>query len=370
MTSPDGLPAIKSAHLRLYQLYDIGYSIDLEHARQTVLAPSARVRPVVSRGARIEIAQLPLEIRLNDYPLTLGGRAVQGQMRARVYDLGIVALSLVVALPMPLPWPEAIEVVADAQAFPAQVAAAFAESLESLRKRLEPAIERPNKNVRSEDYTIFFVERVGAGPPASTLGRHPMLLQVALGERKTLSEAAASLATSLSYYEDDLIFLTWSAAVIIEPDADAREDAELLLEFANAQLLSLRSYDGEIERDMARLTPRIAHPRRPQWGALRATGSFLHEIYTLIADITETSARIQNALKVTEDVYWNRVYSAALTILRVQVWQAGIDETLGVLRQTASLLHDETQAAWATLLEILVIVLIVVEIVVAVFSLH
>ncbi len=153
--------------------------------------------------------------------------------------------------------------------------------------------------------------------------------------------------------------------MVIEPDADAREDAELLLEFANAQLLSLRSYDAEVERDMARLTPRIVRPRRPQWVALRSTGGFLREIYTLIADITETSARIQNALKVTEDVYWNRVYSAALTILRVQVWQAGIDGSLEVLRRTASLLHDETQAAWASLLEILVIVLIAVEIVVA-----
>ncbi len=197
-----------------------------------------------------------------------------------------------------------------------------------------------------------------------------MLLQVALGERKTLSASASSLATSLSYYEDDLIFLTWSAAVIIDPDVDAREDAELLLEFANAQLLSLRSYDAEVERDMAQLTPRIARPRRLRWVAMRSSGGFLREIYSLIADITETSARIQNALKVTEDVYWNRVYSAALTILRVQVWQTCIDETLDVLRRTASLLYEETQAALATLLELLVIILIAVELVVALIGLH
>jgi hypothetical protein len=370
-TSPDGLPAIISAHLRLYQLYDISYSIDLEHARRSLLTPSALARPVVSRGARIEIAQLPLEIRLSDHPITLGVRPLRGAMQARVYDLGIVALSLVIALPMPLLWNEAIELVAAAQAYPSEISAVFAESLEGVRKRLEPAIDRPNKTVRSEDYTIFFIERLDPWPPASALARHPVLLQVALGERKTLSAAAAALATSLSYYEDDLIFLTWSAAVIIEPDPEAREDAELLLEFANVQLLSLRSYDAEVERDMTRLAPRIARPRRLQWIALRSsTGGFLREIYTLIADITETSARIENALKVTEDVYWNRVYSAALTILRIPVWQAGIDGALDVLRRTASLLHDETQAAWATLLEVLVIVLIVVEIVVALLGIR
>jgi hypothetical protein len=365
MTPSDDLPTITSAHLRLYQLYDISYSIDLEQARRSMPAPSARARPVVSRGARIEIAQLPLEIHLNEYAVTLGGKALRGQMTARVYDLGIVALSLLVALPTPLPWHEAIALTADAQAFPAEVAAAFAESLDGLRKLLEPAIQRPNKTVRSEDYTIFFIERLGAGQPASSLARHPMLLQVALGERKALSASAASLATGLSYYEDDLIFLTWNAAVIIDPDVDAREDAELLLEFANAQLLSLRSYDAEVEHDMAQLTPRIARPRRPKWIAMRSSGGFLREIYSLIADITETSARIQNALKVTEDVYWNRVYSAALTILRVQVWQTGIDEAVDVLRRTASLVYEETQAALATFLEALVIILIAVELVVA-----
>jgi len=370
VTSPEGLPAIISAHLRLYQLYDISYSIDLEHARRSLLTPSARARPVVSRGARIDIPQLPLEIHLNDYPVTLGGKKLRGHMQARVYDLGIVALSLVVALPTPLTWNESVELLADAQAFPAEVAAAFGESLEGLRKRLEPAIERPNKTVRGEDYTIFFIERLAAGPPAAALDRHPMLLQVALGERKKLSAAAASLATSLSYYEDDLIFLTWSAAIVIEPDVEAREDAELLLEFANVQLLSLRSYDAEVERDMQRLTPRIARPRRPQWIALRSSGGFLREIHTLIADITETSARIGNALKVTEDVYWNRVYSAALGVLRVQVWQNGIDEAVKVLRQTASLLHEETQAAWGMLLEVLVIILIAVELIVALLRLH
>jgi hypothetical protein len=253
---------------------------------------------------------------------------------------------------------------------PPEVAAAFAQSLDVLQKRLTPALERPNKTVRVEDYAILLIERLAAGSPASTLARHPMLLQVALGERKPLSAAAAALATSLSYYEDDLIFLTWNAALVIEPDSDAREDAALLLEFANVQLLSFRSYDAEVERDMARLAPRIARPRRPRLPLLGSTGHFLHEIHTLIAEITETNARVENALKVTEDVYWNRVYSAALNILRVQVWQNGIAETLDVLRRTASLLHDETQAAWATLLEGLVIALIAIEIILAVLSLR
>jgi hypothetical protein len=229
--------------------------------------------------------------------------------------------------------------------------------------------------VRTEDYRILLAEGLAQGTQAAQLARHPILLQAALGERRPLSAAAQSLATTLSYYEDDLILLTWSTAIVIEPDAAARDDATLLLELANVQLLAFRTYDDEVERDLARIAPRIA-PRVTQprpafwpWGRLSASSGFLREIASLIADITTTSARVENALKVTEDVYWNRVYAAAIQTLRVEVWRAGIAEAVDVLRQTAGLLRDEAQATWATLLEVLVIVLIAVELIVAVLSL-
>ncbi|HEU5383521.1 MAG TPA: hypothetical protein VFV38_49595, partial [Ktedonobacteraceae bacterium] len=143
--SSEDLPAIERAALHLYQIYDIGYGIDLEHARHTLLTPSARVRPVVSRGASIDIPQLPLEIQLSDFEFALGNTQLRGRMQARIYDLGIVALRLVIALPVPLTWKEATDVIAGAQSLPTEIAADFTQSLEGLQKRLAPALERPNK---------------------------------------------------------------------------------------------------------------------------------------------------------------------------------------------------------------------------------
>jgi hypothetical protein len=194
-----------------------------------------------------------------------------------------------------------------------------------------------------------------------------MLLQAALGERKPLSAAAAALATPLSYYEDDLILLTWNTAIIIDPDEVAREDAALLLEFANAQLLAFRTYDAQVDADLAALTPRVARMRRFRWPLVVSSRRFLSEVNGLIADITDTSTRVENALKVTEDVYWNRVYTAALAVLRVEVFRSGVADGLRVLREMAGLLHDEAQASWTSLLEVLVIVLIAVELLVAVW---
>ncbi len=371
MTTPTPPPpSIERAALHLYQLYDVSYAIDLEIARATLATPSARARPVVSRGGSIDIPQLPLEISMGDFDLALGGVTLHGHLQAHIYDLGILALRFLLPLTEAQTWEQVTELTAEVQTYPADVIATFAHALNVLRQTLAPAIERPNDVIRTEDYTLLLVEKLGEGVSASELARHPALLQAALGERRTLSASAQTLATSLSYYDDDLIMMTWAAAIVIEPDASARDDAALLFEFANAQLLSYRSYDAEVERDQARIAQRTLRTRRPVASRLRASQRFLREIAVLIADITDTNARVENALKVTEDVYWNRVYSAALTTLRMEVWRAGLGEALTVLRETAALLRDEAQESWATLLEVLVIALIAIELVVAVLGLR
>jgi hypothetical protein len=359
-------PAIRHPSLHLNQLYDLANSIDLERARETLATPSTRVRPVASRGGSIDIPRLPLDVGLGERHLELAGAKLTGTLHARIYDLGILACRLVVPLGDALSWERATELLAAVQSYPATLIELFIRGRDTLLETLGPALVQPNALVHEEDYSILLGEGLRAGAPASTLARHPALLRAALGERRPLSASAASLATPLSYYEDDLILLTWNAAIVIDPDPAARDDATLLLEFANAQLLALRSYDAEIERDLARISPQLARVRAPRWVRLGSSGRFLREIQALVADIANTSGRIENALKVTEDVYWNRVYSAALTVLRVEVWRTGIAEALGVLRQMADLVHDEAEAAWTTLLEILVIALIAVELVVAI----
>ncbi|HEX8996480.1 MAG TPA: hypothetical protein VF812_10650 [Ktedonobacterales bacterium] len=366
----DEPPAIQVAALHLYQLYDVAYSIDLEKARATLATPSARVRPVVTRGASIDIAQLPLEISMGAVEVSLGGIAHNAVLYARIYDLGIIAFRLVMVFNQEMSWQSAITILSETQPYPLVVTEAFERGLELLRKMLEPATVRPNDVVRLEDYTIFVVERMAQGTPASHLARNSWLLRAALGERKNLAPSMWTLATTLSYYEDDLILLTWAAAIMIESDASARDDATLLLEFANAQLLSFRTYDAAVERELERITPRLGRLSRARWPLTRSSHDFLSEVHTLIADITEHSTRVENALKVTEDVYWNRLYTAALVALRVEAWRTGIAETLEVLRQMAGLLHDEDQAVRATLLEVLVIALIAVELVVAIIGLR
>jgi len=368
--SDDHLPLIQRAELRLYQLYDLGDSIDLEHARAAVAVPSERMRPVTTRGGSIDIPNPPVVVRAEYEPIVLENDVtVRGRVDVRIYDLGILSLCLTILLPTPCSWQEAMPILALGSAPPTPIAERFAAVLTQLRSALTPALDKPNDVVRGEDYTIFMIGGLGPGAVASHLARHPAVLRAALAEQRRMSESAAALATALSYYEDDLILLTWNGAVVIDIDEEAREDAAFLLEFANVQLLAFRSYDDAVDRQLSTVAPRVAQVRRPRFWTFGQTTRFLHEVHTLIADISESSARVENALKVTEDVYWNRVYGAALVVLRVEVWRTGIAETLAVLRESASLLRDEAEAARALLLEVLVILLIAIELVVGVLGL-
>lgn len=376
VTTPASTPAsttpeIEHATLQLYQLYDVAFGINLDRAETLLETPKSRVRPVVTRGGSIEIPHLPLEIHLGERALELAGIALTAHIHLRIYDLGILAFRMMIHLPDGVSWDNAAALLGAVQSYPPDVLENFRQQRDAFAGLLRPAMERPYASLeRGEDYAILLIKRLGPGAAAAQLARDPLILRTALGERRSLSASAAQLATSFSYYEDDLIVLTWGAAVVVEPDATAREDVALLLEFANAQLLAFRSYDAEVERDLARVAQRVARSRRPRWTALVSSGRFLREIHGLIADITDTSARVENALKVTEDVYWNRVYAAALTVLKVEVWRTGIAEAVAVLRETAALLRDEAQEVLAILLEVLVIVLIAIELVVALLGLH
>jgi hypothetical protein len=139
---------------------------------------------------------------------------------------------------------------------------------------------------------------------------------------------------------------------------------EYILEFANALLLELRYYDALLDAELPKLYARIerARRRRPRIFTAGYT-RLLASMQTLIAEITELVERAENALKVTDDVYLARIYTAALELYRARTWRAGIDRKLTIIRETYAMLNGEAQARTSELLELTIVLLIVFEIV-------
>ena len=79
------LPAIASATLTIYQFFDIGDAIDLDHAQRCLNNPSERrVRLRTRQSGSIRIAQPPLRIELGSLTVSLADTAFEGVLRAVV----------------------------------------------------------------------------------------------------------------------------------------------------------------------------------------------------------------------------------------------------------------------------------------------
>ncbi len=362
------LPDIQAGTLTIYQLYDIGDEINLDLAQTCLAQPTAhRHTPVrVRQSESIQIAQPPLRVELGAVEFVLGGISLAGTLRTTIYDLGALAFAMELSLPQPTGWTTIADLLWAAQEPPEAAQGHFLTALEELERVLLPALTRPHRASIVEDYSILVVERMVGEVNVAALGEHPMVWAALLGEQRPLSPSATGLITKMSYYPDDLALLSWNGALLLEPEPLAAATAADLIEFANVALLLMRSYDADLDAELPRMYRQL--PRVQRRLALPLVGRYsrlLHDVQRLIAELTEVTERVDNALKVTDDVYWNRLYSAMLNVLRVDVWRAGVEHKLALLRETYSMLHDEADAERATALEWTIIFLIVFEIIMA-----
>ncbi len=348
----------------------MGYEIHLDRALDK-LASSApeRVRPVRGEAQAIQIKNPPITVILGGERVRLGGADFDAEVSARIFDFGVVSLRLRIVTPPDCTWSAFSAFGASVHGAP-ELAATLDHHLRLLVERVAPAIERPAIATVTEDYVVFRVDRLmdrsGVQVSADALTEEN-LVGLLLNEARIVSTAARRelLPHRFSYYEDDLAVLTWNNALVVEP---AREDtdAQYVLEFANAQLLELRVYDQLLDDELPRMYDRIEAARKGPAALLRRRyAPVLADLQSIVADSTELVERVENSLKVTDDVYLARIYAAAIEIFRGREWRKGIDRKLAIIRETYAMLNDESQAARSEALEVVVVLLIVAELVLA-----
>jgi hypothetical protein len=360
------LPRVTAATLTLFRFYDVGYAIDLERAEAFVTAGMGRHRTPgrVRQSSSIEIAQPPLWAGLGPATIQLAGRQMEGTLRASIYDLGAVTLALSLPLSGAMPWDGIADLFAATQEPPEPVERCFTAGIDQIEALIRPAIERPERSALVEDYSVLLIERLEPDGRAEALGDHPLVRSALLGERRVLSADTYATVTRMSYEPDvDLALLSWNGALVVEPDAEAAATALDLLEFANLELLLLRSYDAGLEAEVFGLNDRITAARRRLYIPLVGRyNALLNDVQQLVIELTEVTERLDNAFKVTDDVYWNRLYSAALGVLRTGLWRSEVEHRLNLLRESYTMLHERTDSDRSASLEWIIILLIAFEI--------
>jgi hypothetical protein len=364
-------PTITAGHVLALRLVDVVDRIDLELAQtlwQRHAAGAARRHGLATTPAKaVSFGVPPLALSLPPVTLALPGGTVEASMTARLYDFGAITLALRVPADG-LGWSGFAALMNDVDATigSASPTTVWDTALASLSTVLAAAMRQPSDARVQEDYLIGVVHALAEAPTAEALMARIDLAALLSGEHRPLSASARAdlLRHRFSYYEDDLVVLTWDRAFVYEPRGDT--DVTDVIEVANAQLLEMRYYDELLDAELPRMYGHVAQARRGLNPLRSRRYSILaRRLYGLVAEVTELTEHVDNALQVTEDVYLARVYAAALDQMRVAEVTAAVNRKLAIIRDTYTALYDEAAGARTEVMEIAIIALITIEVVMA-----
>ncbi len=345
-----------------YRLYDVAWEIELAKVQERV-RESRRLALERRRFSKaFEFADPPVGIRLEGFQAELPGGPRQVNAYAKTYDYGV--LSLIFELPYEGSM-EGFEALVQHLRAREPLAERFAQERDRLLSALGDALKGANTSRFQEDYSVYYIRSLS--PPLTApelLGSYDVgrLLLWEPGEPPP-SELAKEelLSRRFSYSQHDLVGLSWDSALVMEPSGSM--DIPDLLEFANAQLLELRVYDDMLDRELDMIYTEMGRRGSPSVWKIRRYEALAAKAMRTVAELTEITEKIDNSLKVTEDVYYARVYAAALELLRLRQWETNIKRKLEVAARAYDMLYREIATKRTELLELLIVLLIALEIV-------
>jgi len=358
---------VQSGQIIALRLVDIADGIDLkwaerlwsERARKRSTRPQLSATPLKAMSFGVP----PLALQLD--PVRLGAQFETADASVRLYDFGVAAFALRVPV-SEVDWQDFTALLdgVDAATAPDAGSPIWRLLLDGVRAAVGEALERPTTATLEEDYLIGLVHELDEPITAEALLERLDLAPMLAGDRRPLSDGARRdlLRSRFSYYLDDLVVLAWDRAFIYEPRQDT--DVVDVLEVANAQLLEMRYYDELLDDELPRMYDLVEAARRTMsLFAARRYARLARRLYGLVAEVTELTERVDNALQVTEDVYLARVYAAAIELYRVPNVSAAVERKLAIIRDTYAALYSEASSRRAELLEVSIVLLIVIEIV-------
>ncbi len=351
-----------------YRIFDIAEGVDLERARALVTTDASRLHLAREGSEYIQLSNPPLTFEVGMRTLALKDGPREVEVAVRLFDHG--ALSVIFRLTIPRGTTlEALVPLSDDLSDSPAIEALAQEVMTTTRTAIAPAIQDGHLWEKNEGYTVFRVREIEGNPTVKQLLEAPELPRLLLGESREhkLSEAEIRdvLSHAFSYTENDLAVIDWNCAFLFEPVHFGANDVADLLEIANAQLLEFRYYDDVLDKELTRVYDQIEKNKGAGTMLRSPYKQLLRELMLTLIELSEFIERIENSLRIVADVYLARVYEAAVHQLRIPQWQVQVQRKQRLLSQTYELLKGEVDTNRALTLEVMVVVLIVLEILVA-----
>ena len=356
------MPAITSATLTAFYLFDVADQIDVAGLQSSIGggAAAARLTPKSTAPPYFQYSTPPVVVDGEALELP----AVDGfKTRVKFFDYGVVSLAL--TRPFSGEWSDLIAL--SQQYIENEALEQRAEDVcRDICRRFTPAFTAARATYLSEDYLVLAVtgleERVTAD---ALVQRHgPEIALLLRGERYALSdqEQGEVLRNRLSYLADDLVIPTWNAALVYDTESGVQAMLDIF-EFANSQLLEFRYYDQLLDLQLGRIYPQLQHQR---WFDTLVGGRYIRaakDLHALFIDVNEITDKTQNALKLVGDIYAARVFNLAAARLGLDRWKASVEDKLETLDDIYRFAVEQVSIARGHLLELTIILILIFELV-------
>jgi hypothetical protein len=359
---------LEQAHVFCYRLFDVADEIDLDAAQSLLARDTGRVRLTRAGAKYLLLPNPPLAVDLGRRTLLVDGGPLLVEVVSRLFDHGSVSIRFRVPIKPGTHVAALIPLARELYENPAVDGLAM-KVLQSLLPSIAAAL-RGGGQVweQSESYAVHFVERIQGSPSAAEVLAWPELAPLLLGEtrepRLSAREQSDVTAQHFSYGEQDLVVVDWNAAFVYEPTGSP--DIPDILEICNGQLLEFRFYDNELDQQLTGVAETLRRTRRRGFPLFGSTDAPLaRRVQLTLIEMSEALERVENSLKIIGDFYLAKVYEAALEQLRVDDWKASVQRKQQTLGDVYQWLKGEVDTARSLTLELMIVVLIVVEVVLA-----
>jgi hypothetical protein len=358
---------VHAGKLHVYVAFDWGEEVLLDRARSLVPAETHVLPRRRRTPSSIAYRPPPLRVRLPAREIALPELGpVRASAEATVFDFA--AVSLAMHVPFFLPHASLVR-LANGLAEPTELVRVARSLLQPLHHQLLPAIQSPSwQDDLSEEYFVFQLPPDDASlSPALALQSHASwlagLVRLESGPLSS-EEVAEALRLYIRYSPDDLFVADWAAAVLIDQDCD---ETLQTIEFANLQLLEFRHIDNRLDDSLA-VAYRVIHALNQSWLPFwRSHGRSLRVLGELKVEANGLFERTENVLKLVGDQYLARVYRLMAGRFHLQEWEQSILRKLEVGEGVYQVVSDQTDTYRAEFLELIVVVLIVLEVLLALF---
>lgn len=343
--------------------YDVGLGVDLDKAdrRITAIKERGRFKHKPRAPHFLEYRPAPLRVVQEALPITVGKYTTSPGVEVMLYDFG--ALSVTYRIPIEGPFSGLLALSEDLYENP-QLLADSRSRVERLLTTIQEAVERPALSAYVEDYVLFQIE---AHRPADRYApwksREQELAQILRCERTPLSEQEVkdALSCRISFGQEDAVIIDWNGALVF---GGGMEDVRAVLEFANVELLEMRTLDHQLDDALDQAYEALS---KRTWARLPLPGSFETDS-TSIAQLQVDSAilfeRVTNTLKLLGDQYLARVYRLASQRFHLEAWDASILRKLETLDSIYGKMTDRAATRRMEVLEWIIILLIALSIVI------